>query len=1504
MAAGFGWVGLVASGALVFSSLGAGTVGVFEGPDLLESGVLEDPEVVDPYMSQDPPTGGEPLEPRSVEPVEAPEVEWVPGEELIGEREASSKTFMGDEPGLFETELFTAPVHFENSPGEWVEFDTSLQQDGQGRWVPAATGVGVSIAGDSADEQVVLVELGEGRSVGWGVAIDDEGLVGPEPVEVEVEGEVATFEQVVPDVSVQVSATGGGAKEDLVLDSADVPTSYEFPLTLTGVDAQAVGGGVRFVDDQGVVVGAVPAGFMEDGAGVVSDGVSMDLTEGGDGGDGGDGVVLVVSVDAEWLGAPERVFPVRVDPTVNLNSSIVDTFVQSDSPDTDFSGYSLMRVGQVSAGGAVARGLVKFNLESLMHKSIVEAELSLFNNYSATCQDHAVTLYRATSAWEASTVGWPGPTSVSTIGSRVTESHGGPGCSADWIDFDMAKPVRDVVNRDRTNHGFVIEADEDNPDAFKRFATSEAPDLAHRPVMRVVWSEPLLGNLGFYTMNTQALSDVTQLQVNVASRNVLVHGADVGLPGVAGTDLGVNRYYNSRADADVETAGMTGLGWSMDVGQDVRLAIDPYSRTGFFTGPSGYQVTFPYRTGSVQAYEQPVGLNASLVDNDPQDADSVDYTVTFHDSGLAYHFRDGEALSEIEDTSGNTITMNYDSAGLLSSITDTKDRDTTFTYNTQDRVTKVTDPFGRAVDYTYDAHQRLMSVADAEGAVTTYGYNGLHHLVSITDPEGNTTNLGYEISSRGASPVLEEITWADSTPAVPVITTYERWGSTPGVDMVDPNGNEWAYRFDTKGRLDEFHSPRSGEGEEYEYDAFNSVTDYTTNAGGTGTFTYDGYNVVDFTTDTGATTKFEYNGPVATRPSSRTDPQGNTLLYSWVNEQQLEEVSDGDDDAVLAQMDYRGGNQSCAGELASSTDGNGNTTTYAYDSDCNLTQISRPGPAGNTTMTYDSLDRIVTITDGDGRRQTLSYDDNDRVTRVDYTRVGEAGLTDRVDYVYDDNGNTTSRGENRAGRVQTSTYVLDARNRLTSETLPDPATSSGTYTNTYGYDPAGNLAVLTSPWGATAYTYDVENAVASIIPPVGDPIDFDYNEHTYAAVKYPNNVTDAQHYDTSGRIERIEQYRSNGGPTTWFAQREHSYNDPDTDEDTNSLSGITDTKYELEWSYTYDSQGRIATSHGASDADPNPFEDNTYTYDANSNRTAWSRYGNDYTASFNDSNQMTSTTGPSGSTTYTYDGAGNLTAGTDGTDISYDVRGHATSLQRRGGPALEATYAGASQVERTSAGNTTFTQSILGVNSSADPGYGTRHYVRAPDGRVIAEYRQDAPVGDRWRYYLTNHQGSITGATNEAGTRTESYGYGPYGEYQYGSGGGTDLIHWRYTGQWQDGTSVAGNGYTKIGLRYLDTTHGRWTQPDPLIRATNPNQPAEATPYTYAGCNPVNQTDPTGACSKTAEGAFWLMGAGGLVLAAPATLGATSLYAAGAAAFGLNLGLGSALGGAVCFFTD
>jgi len=57
-------------------------------------------------------------------------------------------------------------------------------------------------------------------------------------------------------------------------------------------------------------------------------------------------------------------------------------------------------------------------------------------------------------------------------------------------------------------------------------------------------------------------------------------------------------------------------------------------------------------------------------------------------------------------------------------------------------------------------------------------------------------------------------------------------------------------------------------------------------------------------------------------------------------------------------------------------------------------------------------------------------------------------------------------------------------------------------------------------------------------------------------------------------------------------------------------------------------------------------------------------------------------------------------------------------------------------------------------------------------------------------------------------------------------------------------TGTSESRYYKIGLRYYDPSLGRWTQKDPIVGFEDPRR---ANRYIYAGQDPVNNIDPSGA---------------------------------------------------------
>ena len=99
----------------LFTVGGALGVAAQEGKD--DQGVKENPG---PYLEAKPPVIDEPQKPRKPVDHDPPSADVAPGEEDLSQRSATSKTFAGEEAGVFETRVYGAPVHFQDD-GEWEE---------------------------------------------------------------------------------------------------------------------------------------------------------------------------------------------------------------------------------------------------------------------------------------------------------------------------------------------------------------------------------------------------------------------------------------------------------------------------------------------------------------------------------------------------------------------------------------------------------------------------------------------------------------------------------------------------------------------------------------------------------------------------------------------------------------------------------------------------------------------------------------------------------------------------------------------------------------------------------------------------------------------------------------------------------------------------------------------------------------------------------------------------------------------------------------------------------------------------------------------------------------------------------------------------------------------------------------------------------------------------------------------------------------------------------------
>ncbi|MEU6076712.1 polymorphic toxin-type HINT domain-containing protein [Micromonospora sp. NPDC047074] len=404
--------------------------------------------------------------------------------ELAQERDAFRQVYANAD-GTQTTVFSTAAVNYRTAGGGWAPIDPKLTADAASGWRNTADAVQVRLAARADAPAVARFALSEGQAVSY-------GLAGAASVPGQADGALVTYRGVLPGVDLELESRPGALKETLVLHSPNAPRVYDFPLRLEGLTAAVRDGSVELSDAAGTVRAVFPPGYVVDAAPVpvTSTAVSYQLrTAGGK-------TVLRVSVDDGWLRDPARVYPVRLDPTVELpvadGAADSAMYVHGGS---SASGSSELRVGTVD--GANAASYVKFGglVDRLRYHTIYGAQLQVVNYDADSCRAREVTVHPVTAAWSAGTgYSYPGPAVGAALASRsfahgyVAFGEDSSACPTAAEAFDLGGAggnlVQRWVNGEQANHGLSLRASTD-PLSGKRFA---GPQTANPPRLYVTHS--------------------------------------------------------------------------------------------------------------------------------------------------------------------------------------------------------------------------------------------------------------------------------------------------------------------------------------------------------------------------------------------------------------------------------------------------------------------------------------------------------------------------------------------------------------------------------------------------------------------------------------------------------------------------------------------------------------------------------------------------------------------------------------------------------------------------------------------------------------------------------------------------------------------------------------------------------------------------------------------------------------------------------------------------------
>jgi RHS repeat-associated protein len=438
----------------------------------------------------------------------------------------------------------------------------------------------------------------------------------------------------------------------------------------------------------------------------------------------------------------------------------------------------------------------------------------------------------------------------------------------------------------------------------------------------------------------------------------------------------------------------------------------------------------------------------------------------------------------------------------------------------------------------------------------------------------------------------------------------------------------------------------------------------------------------------------------------------------------------------------------------------------------------------------------------------------------------------------------------RLRTTRTTTYARDALGRVTAVNRPEGDIGMG-------WDNASNLTLYTDNGGSIAYGYNDADQLTTLAMPGGNCTGVSYASPGSAAskcvtfrndddgrrtgVKYPGGTTwQEMTRDKSGRITGILA-KTGSTPTT---QLDLTYSYATGGTDTKVVTKAIDNKTGLSASYGFDQDHRLlnanttVTSGGAQSA----YE--RFCYDKAGNRTKYYR-GTPVsdctgtaqaTATYNGANEMTAATGvtptgaPLAGTTLSYDANGNETAAKSaiGRTTTYGDRGQATSFTPAGGSALNQDYIGGGNLERIASGSTTFLPTSLSPAPAWSAASGTSTWaVRDPDGQLIAVRigSTSSPTSATEYYPFSDNLANVRAMTTATGASPSvTYSYSAFGTITATTG---SLVQpYRY-GQ---GYTDSSTGLIKLGIRYYDPTHGRFTQQDPTGQRKIPTPTAQLVP--------------------------------------------------------------------------
>ncbi|MEU1403255.1 DUF6531 domain-containing protein [Streptomyces sp. NPDC005728] len=559
----------------------------------------------------------------------------------------------------------------------------------------------------------------------------------------------------------------------------------------------------------------------------------------------------------------------------------------------------------------------------------------------------------------------------------------------------------------------------------------------------------------------------------------------------------------------------------------------------------------------------------------------------------------GDKPLTVTDALGHTTRYTYDDAGNVTELTLPDGSVARAAYNEHGLPTEVVEPGGAIWRHTYDERGNLLTTVDPIGAETQYAHDEAGRPTAITNGLGHTRVVAHD-------PAGLPIALTDELGHT---TTVRRDAFGRVVEVTDPLGHTTRLGWTTEGKPSWREQPE-GTRESWTWDAQGNLLTHTDPAGNTTHHTVGYFGVPATRTDPdGARYEFVYDTEL--RLTAVTNPQGLTWSYTYDEAGRLTAETDFNgriltythraDGRLSARTNGAGETLRFArdplGRVVEQHSDAGDVTTFAYGPDGGLCRAANAD--AEVVLERDLLGRVLSETvngrttthvhDGVGRRVRRTTPSG-LVSEWTYDPAGQP-LTLRssagsLDFAHDAAGRETQR---TVGTVATLTQTWNATGLLTAQTLtaaaPDRLLQHRTYahradgylteireltsgTRRFDLDGMGRATGMRAHGWSETYAYDPAGNLIHATTPTQEAT----GERRFDGTLVRSAGRTSYEHDAEGRLVRRTRKLLNGQTHTWT----YTWNAEDR------LTEVT-APDSSRWRYAYDPLGRRVSKHRVAD---------------------------------------------------------------------------------------------------------------------------------------------------------------------------------------------------------------------------------------------------------------------------------------------------------------------------------